>query len=73
MLAHQSTGFRAEFEDGESGRIVDIERCVKQVVDTLVKTVPLVLTQLAVENLRSLDLADIGDKAVNELHVRHFQ
>ena len=73
MLSYQAAGLGAQFENGEARRVVDIERSAEEVVDVLVETVPLVTLQLAVEDLRTLDLTDVGDEAVDELDIRHFQ
>ena len=73
MFAHQSAGLGTQFEDGEARCVVDIERGAEEVVNVFVETVPLVALQLAVEDLRALDLTDVGDEAVDELDVRHFQ
>ena len=69
MLANQSAGLGAQLKDGQAGGVVDIERCTQQVVQTLVQTVPLVGLQLAVQNLRTLNLAAVGDESVDELDV----
>ena len=73
MLANQSAGLGTQFEDREAWGVVDIERRADEVVDALVEAVPLVALQLTVEDLGTLNLTDIGDKTVDELHVRHFK
>ena len=73
MLAHQSARLRAQFEDGESRRIINVERSPQQIVHTLVQPFPLVGVQLSVQYLRTLYLATIRNQSVHQLHIRHFQ
>ena len=69
MFTHQSAGFRAQLEDREARCIVNIEGLAVQVDDTLVETVQFVRLQLSTLDVRTLYLANIGDEAVNQLHV----
>ena len=73
MLAFQSASFRSQFEDRESGRIIDVERRPLHLRQTLVKAHPLVLRQLTAEDLAARHLADVGDETVDQLHVVHLK
>ena len=73
MLTNQSARLGPQLKHGQSWRVVDIERSSLQIVDALVKPIPLIAAQLAIEDLGTLNLTGIGDQAIHQLHVRHFK
>ena len=73
MLAHQSAGFRAQFEDGKAGRIVHKDGSVVEHGHTAVKLSPLVRRQIAATELLAADFAHIHHKTLHQLLVGHFK
>ena len=73
MFTHQTTCLCTQFENRESRSVIDIERCIQQIIDAFVQTIPFIRRQLSIQDLGTLDLTRIRDQAVHQLHIRHLQ
>ena len=73
FFPHQSAGLRPQLKHRETRRVVHIDGCSRELSQVFVEALPLVRFELTAEYLVSRNLAHVGNQAVHQLHVVHFE
>ena len=73
MVTDEFPCFRAQFEDGKTWRVVHEDRCSVQFNDFAFELCPFAVRKFTIFDFITFNLADVHDKTVHELHVRHLE
>lgn len=70
---NQSTCLGSKLKYGQRGSIIDIKRCIQQILQFIIELLPFISCQLSALDFFTRNFTNVRDQTIDQLNVTHFK